>query len=294
MEEKERMIRLLLVDDEEDFRAATITVLKRRGFEVREAENGEEGLKAIRSDRPDLAILDLKMPGINGIETLQKIREFEPVLPVIILTGHGSYHDALAGINLEIVDFIQKPVDMNILESRIRRFLIKGNDKPLRERTISELMISPSVYPHLYIDQPVREVMEVLYKSFFTKGEGRLQMPQFRSALVYDRNERFYGLIRFVDLLKLVIPAFLDDSPYTTYFTGMYLAQCKVIGEKSMAELMGDFVSIQVDAPLMEAVSIMTRYRVINIPVLKDDELVGILREKDIILDIARNIGVAG
>ena len=108
-------LKLLLVDDEDDFRLATSTTLKRRGFEVEEAANGEEALACIKQKRPDIVLLDMKMPGMSGIETLKEIRAIDANLPVIILTGHGDYDSAMAGIKLEIVDFLQKPVDVDQL-----------------------------------------------------------------------------------------------------------------------------------------------------------------------------------
>ncbi|MEW6743851.1 MAG: response regulator [Planctomycetota bacterium] len=72
--------------------------LRRRGFEVTEAESGAEALEAIRRNPPDVVLLDLLMPGMSGIDTLRKLRDTEPTLPVIILTGHGTFSDVFAGI----------------------------------------------------------------------------------------------------------------------------------------------------------------------------------------------------
>ena len=290
MEDK-KSIKLLLVDDEEEFRKATGKTLIRRGFTLNEAADGSEALDSIRADRPEIVILDLKMPGLSGIETLEKIREFEAELPVIILTGHGSFDDALAGIELEIVDFLQKPIDIDLLEARIRMFLGRSRKEPLRERTITELMSSPGMYPRLYIDQPAREALEALRKAFFPQGAGSILPLQIRSALVFDRSENFVGVIRFIDLLRIIMPDFLADSPYVSFFTGMFLAQCKLIGERKIEDLMGDNISIYVNAPLIQAVHLMLKHRVINLPVMRGNKLVGILREKDIILEIANNLG---
>ena len=291
MEKKSTSTKLLLVDDEEDFRRATNKALSKRGFHIVEAATGEEALEIISKERPEVVLLDLKMPGLSGIETLQKIRKIEKSLPVVILTGHGSFHDALAGINLEIVDFLQKPVDIELLEARIRKFLIQKQDQPLRERSIVELMVSPSIYPQLYMDQPVTDAIEKLQRAFFREGSEEIQPPQIRSALVYDRNDNFIGLIRFPDLLKLVLPPFLEESPYSSYFTGMFLAQCKMIGKRNILELMGENVSVDINAPLMEAVHMMVKHNIVTLPVMKAGELVGVIREKDIILEIAKNLG---
>ncbi len=285
-------LKLLLVDDEDDFRRATSKTLNRRGFSVTEAANGEEALEAIRRECPDIVLLDLKMPGMSGIETLQHIREIEASLPVIILTGHGDFEAAMASIKLEVVDFLQKPVDVDQLGRRIRSLLERGAEKPLRERTIAELMAPPSSYPRLYVDQPVAAALETLRKAFFQPVSEEAPTGQVRSALVYDRDEKLLGLISFVDLLKLVLPSFLEDSPYATFFTGMFLAQSKVIGKRNIRELMGEQVFVEVNAPLMEAVHLMVNHHLITLPVMKQGELVGILRERDIIVEIARSMEI--
>lgn len=285
-------LRLLIVDDEEEFRSATSKTLGRRGYHVIEAASGEEALAAIRRKTPDVVLLDLKMPGMDGIETLQEIRKIEPRLPVIILTGHGDYDAAVTSIKLEVVDFLQKPVDVEQLSRRIRTLLERDGGKHLRERTIAELMVPPTVYPRLYLDQPMAVAFETLRNAFFRPISTNDHMGQIRSVLVYDRDERFVGVVRFVDLLKLVLPQFLRDSPYASYFTGMFLAQSKVIGKRDIRELLGETVFVDVGAPLMEAVHLMVKHSLINLPVMKERELVGLIRAHDVVLEIARNMGV--
>ncbi len=285
-------LKLLLVDDEDDFRHATSKTLGRRGFTVTEAANGVEALAAIRRECPDIVVLDLKMPGMSGIETLQEIREMEPALPVIILTGHGDFEAAMASIKLKVVDFLQKPVDMDQLGARIHALLEQGAEKPLREIAIAELMVPPSLYPRLYEDEPIAAVLEAFRKAFYQPVPEGIQPGQVRSALIYDRNDKFLGIIRFNDLLSLLLPPFLVESPYSTFFTGMFLAQCKLMGNRSISELIEDQVFVDVQAPLMEAVHLMAKHHLINVAVMREGELVGILRGRDIILEIARSKGL--
>jgi DNA-binding response OmpR family regulator len=284
--------KLLLIDDEDDFRRATVKVLARRGFEVIEAPGGREALDEIHKARPDIVLLDLKMPEMGGIETLQYIRAVDPSLPVIILTGHGDFQTALAGVKLEIVDFIQKPVDIDQLAERIRILLERGSEEILRERTIASLMAPPAQYPRLFIDDPVTLALETLKRGFFQPLQEDGRAGQVRSALVFSRKGEFLGIIRFTDLLKLVLPPFLWDSPYTTFFSGMFLAQCKVIGKRSLREIMGERIQVNVNAPLMEAMHLMVRHHLINLPVMERGELAGVLRERDIILEIASVLGI--
>lgn len=282
---------LLLVDDEPDFRRATLQGLSRRGFLVTEAASGEEALEIIARSRPDIVLLDHKMPGLSGIDTLQRIREIDDTLPVIILTGHGDYQTALAGIRLDIIDFIQKPVEIDHLANRIRVLLEKGAEPRLTEPTIAELMAPPSLYPRVYVDEPLRSVLRAIYDAYTKPVPEGSEYGQVRTALVFDRQELFLGMVRFSDLLRLIIPSFLSDSPYATYFTGMFLAQAKVLGSQDISSLIKKQVTVDVAAPIMEAIHLLVEHKLINIPVLKGGTLVGILRGRDIIIASARLTG---
>ncbi len=292
MDRDDTKLKLLLVDDEDDFRRATSAALGRRGFTVSEAASGEEALEAIRKDRPDIVLLDLKMPGMSGIETLQIIRKQDEALPVIILTGHGDYDAAIAGIKLAIVDFLHKPIDMDYLGSRIRDLLERGAEhEPLRERTISELMVSPSLYPRLSADESVADAVRALREAFYESIPEGSGPGEVRSALIYGKDDRFLGIIRFHDLLRPLLPPYVGDSPYATFFTGMFLAQCKVLGNRTIEELVSEQVTVDVEAPLMEAVHLLVEHHLINLPVMRDNELVGVLRGRDIILEVAGSMG---
>jgi CheY-like chemotaxis protein len=230
MDKDSVILKLLLVDDEDDFRRATSAALGRRGFTVTEAATGVEALHVIRNDRPGIVLLDLKMPGMSGIETLQVIREQDATLPVIILTGHGDYDAAVAGIKLEIVDFLQKPIDMDKLGDRIRGLLEQGiENESLREPTISKLMVSPSLYPRLSVDESAADAVKALQKAFYKSVPEESGPGEVRSALVYSKDDKFLGIIRFHNLLRPLLRPYIGDSPYATFFTGMVLAQCKVL-----------------------------------------------------------------
>ena len=82
-------IKVLMVDDEERFRITTAKILERKGFHTILAESGEEALEKIK-EKPDVVVLDIRMTGMDGEETLAKIKESNPEIPVIMLTGHGE------------------------------------------------------------------------------------------------------------------------------------------------------------------------------------------------------------
>lgn len=284
-------IRLLIVDDEAEFRAATRKALVRRGFDVSEAASGAEALKVIPEAEPDVVLLDLRMEEMDGIETLREIRAIEAELPVIILTGHGQVDDAVAGINLDIVDFLHKPVDVELLASHIRRLLTKGG-APLRERTIAELMVPAASYAKVYDDEPLSVAVEKLRDAFFRRVAGRVTEIGHRSVLVFDRKERFVGILHVHDVVGAVVPSYQRGSPYSSAFTGLFLANAKMLGRLKAGDLADDTAPIDVDTPLMGAAEIILSRRTINLPVARGAELVGVLRDKDLLLEISEALGI--
>jgi DNA-binding NtrC family response regulator len=112
-------IRVLLVDDEEDFRETLVKRLNRRNLEVTGAENGEEALKLIDTRPYDVVILDVKMPGMDGIETLREIKKRRPWTEVIMLTGHASVESGIEGMRLGAFDYLTKPCDINNLVLKV-------------------------------------------------------------------------------------------------------------------------------------------------------------------------------
>jgi DNA-binding NarL/FixJ family response regulator len=286
MASEAKPIRLLLVDDETDFRDAAGQALRRQGFQVSEAGSGEHALDLLPKDGPDLVILDLKMGGMDGITALSQIRKIDPDLPVLILTGHGRYEHALAGIQLGVVDFVQKPVDMEILGERIRE-LVRGGKRPLRERSVEELMVPETLYRRIFVDQTVRDAVralqEVQRRELYPGDTDRGR----RSLLVFDRAGEFKGLVRAEDIVRLTVPSFLVESPYSSYFTGMFLAQAKVVGRLPLRDVLKTPPTLDAEAPLMEAAYWLVSRRLSHLPILREGKLVGILRPEDLYQEIA-------
>jgi DNA-binding NtrC family response regulator len=99
----------LVIDDEKNIRLTFSETLAQMGFDTRTASNGEEALAKLQDAEFALALLDFKMPGMDGIEVLRRIREEYPRVPVIIITAHGTIESAVEAMKLGAVDFIQKP-----------------------------------------------------------------------------------------------------------------------------------------------------------------------------------------
>ncbi len=126
MNENTSKIRLLMVDDEEEFLMSSAQALNRRGFEVDVALNGVTALEMIESNDYDVVILDVKMPDIDGIEVFRKIRLTQPYLPVILLTGHSSLEDAFQTSKDGIADYLSKPIEIDELTRVVREAVVQA------------------------------------------------------------------------------------------------------------------------------------------------------------------------
>lgn len=115
--------KLLVVDDEDTLRLLVRNELKERGFDVEEAENGEIALQKLHDDTYDLVILDIRMPGIDGLEVLKKIREDNLAEKVIMLTGVDELKIARDSLQLGANDFLTKPYEIKTLLACINRVL---------------------------------------------------------------------------------------------------------------------------------------------------------------------------
>jgi len=132
---------ILLVDDDVAFRQVMAGELKRLNFEVAAAGSGEEGLKRIAEQEPDIVLLDLQMPGIGGLDTLKAIRESNPGVEVIMLTGHGSIDTAIESIRAGAFDYVVKPCPLDELEVRIQRAIERQSLR--RRASILERGLTP-------------------------------------------------------------------------------------------------------------------------------------------------------
>ena len=112
-------VRLLLADDEKDFVNILAKRLKRRNIDVTKAFSGAEAIRALRGQEFDVAILDLKMEDMDGIEVLKMLKIMDPRLAVIMLTGHGSVEAAVQGSKLGAFDYLSKPYEFEELLKKI-------------------------------------------------------------------------------------------------------------------------------------------------------------------------------
>jgi DNA-binding NtrC family response regulator len=110
---------VLVVDDEDEFRDVIIKSLAKRGLHVEGAESGLRALEILEHSRTDVVLLDIKMPGIDGIETLRRIRSLKPLVEVILLTGHASVDSGIEGMKLGAFDYLMKPIELDPLLEKL-------------------------------------------------------------------------------------------------------------------------------------------------------------------------------
>jgi len=112
---------ILIVDDEPSILKSLSGLLSDEGFEVQTATNGYEALKIIDAESPDLVLLDIWMPGIDGIETLKEIKKNNPYIQVIIISGHGTIETAVKATKLGAFDLIEKPLSIDKVDICAKR-----------------------------------------------------------------------------------------------------------------------------------------------------------------------------
>ena len=118
------MSRILIADDDEGIRASLARVLEQGGHEALVAASGDEALGLLRGGCPDLFLLDLRMPGLPGLETLERARAACPEIPVILMTAYGSTEAVIEAMKLGAFDYVAKPLDPPDLLARVEKALV--------------------------------------------------------------------------------------------------------------------------------------------------------------------------
>lgn len=292
-------IKVLMVDDEAQFRETTRKILERQGFETILASTGLEALEKLTL-HPDVVVLDIHMPGIDGHETLERIRKVQPDLPVIMLTGHGALPSAKSALSQGAFDYLSKPCDISILATKIRTaHRMRTKETPIRERGVLEVMVPIYEYTVLNANRTVREAVAALKASFASKvATSRLMETGHRSILVLDNDEHLVGLLSLKDLLEALMPTYLsapkpstaDSMQYSPMFwKGLFTDQVSQLGDKPIQTIMSPApIAIDAKANLMEAAYTMLDFNARRLAVFSEGTLVGVIREQDLFFEMDR------
>ena len=114
------LMRVLIIDDEDQFVDAVVERLRLRGFEANGVTSGQDAMELLHQRSYDVVLLDVKMPGLGGLEVIRKVKEKWPDLQVVMLTGHGSSQDAEKGMELGAFEYVMKPVNIDNLTDILR------------------------------------------------------------------------------------------------------------------------------------------------------------------------------
>jgi DNA-binding response OmpR family regulator len=131
-------IKILLVDDEKEFVETLSERIRMREHDSDVALNGEQALKKMDDDLPDVVVLDLKMPGMDGMEVLRRIRKAYPKVQVIMLTGHGSEKDEEEARKLGAFEYLQKPVEIDTLMKKVKKAYKSKFESSMMAATFAE------------------------------------------------------------------------------------------------------------------------------------------------------------
>ena len=114
-------VKVLIVDDEQDFATALAERLRLRGYEATAIFSPDDALATTKEMQPDVVLLDLRLPGVSGIEMLMTMREFVPGVEIILLTGHLDLAQRIQGMRLDAFEYIMKPIDIADLINKIEK-----------------------------------------------------------------------------------------------------------------------------------------------------------------------------
>ncbi len=142
--------RVLIVDDESQFVESLAERLTLRDYDVQTAESGDVAVERIKGYNFDVVILDVLMPGKDGIQTLREIKAIKPLTEVIMLTGHATVETAIEGMKLGAMDYLMKPCDTNDLVDKIDTAYRRKaeHEERIREAKVREIVSSPRSVLH--------------------------------------------------------------------------------------------------------------------------------------------------
>lgn len=159
-----RTKKIMVVDDERLIRWTLEQKLSREGYEVITAEKGQECLDKVKEDLPDLLILDLRLPDIDGLTLLQTLRETDKNLVIIMMTAHGGVESAVQAMKMGVFDYISKPFDYDELKIVVEKALETAHIRKELERLRSEQLGAYGFQDMVVVSRPMQQVLDMVKK----------------------------------------------------------------------------------------------------------------------------------
>ncbi|HEX6354448.1 response regulator transcription factor [Actinophytocola sp.] len=207
------MASILLIEDDPLVRRGLQLALSRHGHEVRTADTGEEGLSELRTTTPDLVVLDLMLPGIDGVEVCRRIRATSE-LPVIMLTARGDDFDVVDGLAAGADDYVVKPARPTVLDARIRAVLRRSTSAPDGVRVHRDLRIDTTALTVSAHGEPVTLTpTELRLLLTLSRAPGRVFSRQQLLEEVWEHD--YLGDSRLVDNCVQRLRAKIETNPAT-------------------------------------------------------------------------------
>jgi two-component system nitrogen regulation response regulator NtrX len=221
------MSNILIIDDEKAIRKTLSEILSYEGYKIEEAGDGEEGLRRFREKNYDVVLCDIKMPKLDGIEFLDKAREANPDVPVIMISGHGTIETAVEAVKKGAYDYISKPPDLNRLLITIRNAMDKTNlvaEAKVLKRKVSKVeeMIGDSG-PIVKIKETIDKVAPTEARILVTgeNGVGKELVARW----VHEKSSRAAGPL--VEVNCAAIPSELIESELFGHEKGSFTSAVK-------------------------------------------------------------------
>lgn len=221
------MSNILIIDDEKAIRKTLSEILSYEGYKIEEAGDGEEGLKRFKEKAYDVVLCDIKMPKLDGIEFLDKAREANPDVPVIMISGHGTIETAVEAVKKGAYDYISKPPDLNRLLITIRNAMDKNNlvtETKVLKRKVSKVeeMIGESA-PIIKIKETIDKVAPTDARILITgeNGVGKELVARW----VHEKSNRATGPL--IEVNCAAIPSELIESELFGHEKGSFTSAVK-------------------------------------------------------------------
>jgi DNA-binding NtrC family response regulator len=221
------MSNILIIDDEKAIRKTLSEILSYEGYKIEEAGDGEEGLRKFKEKTYDVVLCDIKMPKLDGIEFLDKAREANPDVPVIMISGHGTIETAVEAVKKGAYDYIAKPPDLNRLLITIRNAMDKNNlvtETKVLKRKVSKVeeMIGESA-PIIKIKETIDKVAPTDARILVTgeNGVGKELVARW----VHEKSNRAAGPL--IEVNCAAIPSELIESELFGHEKGSFTSAVK-------------------------------------------------------------------